>query len=95
MEDAFWIASCAVGVDRESSVVLIGFFEAAIKSAQATNKLIVDLTAVDYVSSAGLRVFLWANGLFQAGSFVSRHSCPEVEEVFTMTGFSSFLTIEK
>jgi anti-sigma B factor antagonist len=70
-------------------------FRAAIKGAQPTTKLIIDLTGVDYISSAGLRVFLWANGLFPAGSFVVRHPCPEVQEVFTMTGFSSFLTIEK
>lgn len=69
-------------------------FQAAIASALPTAKLIIDLAKVDYVSSAGLRVFMWANRQFAQGAMVVRHLCPEVQEVFSITGFLSILTIE-
>jgi anti-sigma B factor antagonist len=66
-------------------------FKAAISALLPAPKLIIDFSGVDYISSAGLRILMWANGQFPAKAMVVRHVC---EEVFTMTGFSSFLTIE-
>ena len=57
--------------------------------------LILDLKEVAYVSSAGLRVLLSAQKKMQkVGSMKVRNVCPEVMEVFEMTGFADILVIE-
>jgi anti-sigma B factor antagonist len=71
-------------------------FEKAISDVfKDTHNLVVDLSKTDYISSSGLRVFLWAqNEVEDKGSMVVRHVAPQVKEVFDMTGFSSLLTLE-
>jgi anti-sigma B factor antagonist len=56
----------------------------------------LNLSAVNYVSSAGLRVLLAAQkeAKKQQVTFVLTGVIPEVMEVFTMTGFNDILTIE-
>lgn len=57
--------------------------------------LILDIKNVAYVSSAGLRVLLSAQKKMQKiGSMKVRNVCPEVMEVFEMTGFADILVIE-
>lgn len=57
--------------------------------------LILDIKDVAYVSSAGLRVLLSAQKKMQkVGSMKVRNVCPEVMEVFEMTGFADILVIE-
>ena len=57
--------------------------------------LVLDLTGVQYISSAGLRVLLGAQKKMQKiGSMKVVNVCEEVMEVFEMTGFSDILTIE-
>lgn len=70
--------------------------EAAISST--TNDLcdlVIDLTEVDYVSSAGLRVFVSADKLAtrRGGSFTLLHPCEDVMEVLEMTGLSEVFAI--
>lgn len=57
----------------------------------------VDLTNLDYISSAGLRVILTLhkNMSSNGAKLIVAHPKDEVMEVFDMTGFSSFLTIEE
>ena len=57
----------------------------------------LDATNLAYISSAGLRVLLDFHKEMSAkgGSFTVVHPCDEVMEIFEMTGFSEFLTIEK
>lgn len=57
--------------------------------------LTMDLSELDYVSSAGLRVLLFAHKSMrkQGGSMVVQGAGEEVREVFTITGFSEILTI--
>jgi Anti-anti-sigma regulatory factor (antagonist of anti-sigma factor) len=69
-------------------------FKAAINATLPTTRLIIDLTGVDYISSAGLRILLWANGQFAPKVMVVTHVWAEVQDVFQMTGFSGILTIE-
>lgn len=60
-----------------------------------TTDLIIDFNAVEYVSSAGLRVLLAAQKKMQkVGSMKLTGVCDDVMEVFEMTGFSDILTIE-
>jgi anti-anti-sigma factor len=57
--------------------------------------VIVDLKAVNYVSSAGLRVLLAGHkeSLKKGATMTITGVLPEVKEVFDMTGFTDILNI--
>jgi anti-anti-sigma factor len=57
--------------------------------------LVVDCTSLDYVSSAGLRVFLVAARAAKAGGvgFAVCSMKPAVKEVFDLTGFGNVITL--
>lgn len=59
-------------------------------------ELIMDCSAMEYISSAGLRVVLMAHKSITAkgGRFIVHNLSKEVRSVFDMTGFSRILTIE-
>ena len=69
----------------------------AMESLKDVKKLTLDLKDLDYISSAGLRVVLTLHKHMsgEGGSLVVAHPKDEVMEVFDMTGFSSFLSIEE
>ena len=57
--------------------------------------LVLDLTGVQYISSAGLRVLLGAQKKMQKiGAMKVVNVCEAVMEVFEMTGFADILVIE-
>ncbi len=57
--------------------------------------LTFDMTKLEYISSAGLRVLLSAQKTMNAqGSMVVKNVSEEVNEIFEVTGFSDILTIE-
>ena len=57
--------------------------------------LILDFKGVEYISSAGLRVVLFAQKkMQQVGSMKVINVCEEVMQVFEITGFADILTIE-
>ncbi len=58
-------------------------------------ELIFDLSSLEYISSAGLRVLLMAqNEMDEKGSMKIRGAGELVMEVFDITGFSDVLDIE-
>ena len=58
-------------------------------------KLILDFQALEYISSAGLRVLLMAQKTMnKQGSMVIRNVNETIAEVFEITGFADMLTIE-
>ena len=60
-----------------------------------TKNLILDVKGMEYISSAGLRVLLSAQKKMQKiGSMKVMNVCPEVMDVFEMTGFADILVIE-
>jgi len=67
----------------------------AVCDAGAT-QIVLELSALDYVSSAGLRVILGTQKKMNAikGQLIVRHPNEMVSEVFDATGFSDILTIE-
>lgn len=59
------------------------------------SKLAFDLSKLEYISSAGLRVLLSAQKTMnKQGSMVVRNVGEEVNEIFEVTGFSDILSIE-
>ena len=57
-------------------------------------ELLFDIAGVEYVSSAGLRLFLTAQKtMAKQGSMTIRGARPVVREVFDITGFSAILTL--
>ena len=62
---------------------------------QGISELELDFADVEYVSSAGLRVLLYAQkSVNENGRMVIRNVRPEIMEVFDMTGFADILTVE-
>lgn len=58
-------------------------------------KLVFDFEKLEYLSSAGLRVLLSAQKVMnKQGRMIVKNVNDEVNEIFEITGFSDFLTIE-
>ncbi|HBI51697.1 MAG TPA: anti-sigma factor antagonist [Ruminococcaceae bacterium] len=58
-------------------------------------KLVMDFEKLEYISSAGLRVLLTAMQIMEdQGEMTVKNVCPEVMDVFEVTGFIDDLTIE-
>ncbi len=80
--------SAAAGFEKQLEQVLAG-------AGTAPAGVIMDCAALEYVSSAGLRVFLLAARSSQrAGiSFALCALKPAVQEVFELSGFSRIITV--
>jgi len=64
------------------------------KSLDDISELVIDLGALEYISSAGLRVLLSAYKTMRSkGSMKITNANEIVQEVFEVTGFSDFLPI--
>lgn len=58
-------------------------------------QMILDFTNVEYISSAGLRVLLYAHKtMARKGGLTVRNADEDIMEIFEVTGFASFLNIE-
>ena len=70
--------------------------EAELKEILDTaDRLTMDFSKLDYISSAGLRVILATQKVMgKKGGMKLCHVCAEIMEVFEITGFSEILTIE-
>lgn len=73
-------------------------FEEVVRGilSSESRSVVFDCNGLTYVSSAGLRILLTLQKGMSAkqGELRLRHVCADVMEVFEVTGFSSFLTIE-
>lgn len=59
-------------------------------------ELVLDLEKLDYISSAGLRVFLSAQKIMmKQGSMKVTHVNEMIKEIFEVTGFADLLDIEE
>ena len=69
--------------------------ETLASSLDGVTDLVFDFSKLDYLSSAGLRVLLSAQKrMNKQGTMKLRHVNDTVKEVFEITGFADFLTIE-
>lgn len=68
--------------------------EAVLQSLEGVAELDLDFAALEYLSSAGLRVLLAAQKVMnRQGRMVVRHVNETIMEVFEVTGFVDILTI--
>ena len=64
-------------------------------SLNGVTKLVFDFAALEYISSAGLRVILSAQKTMnKQGEMSIRNVNADIMEVFEITGFNDILTIE-
>ncbi len=70
--------------------------EAELKqNISGVEKLVLDFAALEYLSSAGLRVLLAAQKVMnKQGTMVIRNVNETVADIFEVTGFCDILTIE-
>ena len=69
--------------------------ETLAASLDGATALVFDFAKLDYLSSAGLRVLLSAQKrMNKQGSMKLVHVNDAVKEVFDITGFADFLTVE-
>ena len=69
--------------------------KAIYEMPESTKDLVLDMNALEYISSAGLRVLLAAQKkMNKIGTMKLVGVCDAVMEVFEMTGFADILTIE-
>ena len=70
--------------------------EAELKqSAAGIEKLVLDFTALEYLSSAGLRVLLSTQKMMnKQGEMIIKNVNDTINEIFEVTGFIDILTIE-
>ena len=70
-------------------------FELSLREAsKSTDKMILDLDGLEYVSSAGLRVFLIMQKQMGDG-LVIKNVTGEVKDIFSLTGFVKLLNIRE
>lgn len=90
-------AGClTMGLEGRLDTTTAPQLEAELKaSLPGVTSLIFDFSQLEYISSAGLRVILYAQKVMnKQGTMVLRHVNEMVMEVFEITGFSTILTIE-
>jgi len=64
-------------------------------SIEGVESLILDFAALDYLSSAGLRVLLAAQKIMnKQGNMIVKNVNETIAEIFEVTGFCDILTIE-
>ena len=69
--------------------------EAELKNLDGVESLTMDFSKLEYISSAGLRVLLWAHKTMSPkGGMKVTHVNEIVQEVLDVTGFADILTIE-
>jgi anti-anti-sigma factor len=86
------IAEISGRVDATNSAELEAKLSAIL--ASGSNRILVDLNGLSYISSSGLRVFLlMAKKLEKAGKICLCHLQPQVEQIFTISGFNTIFPI--
>lgn len=87
----------ALAIEGRIDTTTAPALEAELKHAVTgdVQTLIFDFSGVEYISSAGLRVLLAAQKVMKKqGQMIVRHVNDTIMDIFDVTGFSDFLTIE-
>ena len=88
--------SLSIGLEGRLDTTTAPQLEAELKaSLEGVTELIFDFGNLSYISSAGLRILLATQKTMnKQGSMVIRNACEDIREVFELTGFQEYLTIE-
>ena len=79
-------------LDTTTSPQLEQEFKSSLDGVQ---ELVIDMTALEYISSAGLRVLLSAQKVMnKQGSMKVTNVNKEIMDIFEVTNFTEILTIE-
>lgn len=79
-------------LDTTTAPQLESELKAEISNVEA---LVLDFAALEYLSSAGLRVLLAAQKVMnKQGTMVIRNVNETIQDIFEVTGFNEILTIE-
>ena len=90
-EDKKAIVAISGRVDTNTAPELLEFLKGAMPGVE---ELVLDFAELEYVSSAGLRVVLFAQKTMNAqGSMVIINVNEDIMETFELTGFTDILTI--
>ena len=85
-----------IAIEGRLDTTTAPLLEAELKqSISGVEKLIFDFCALEYLSSAGLRVLLSAQKVMnRQGEMVVRNVNDTIAEIFEVTGFADILTTE-
>lgn len=85
-----------VALEGRPDTVTSPHLEGELRTAvNGVTELIFDLTGLEYISSAGMRVLLSAQKVMnRQGKMTIRNVKPEIMEIFEVTGFVDILNIE-
>lgn len=87
--------TCTIAIEESIDALTAPELEQAINAAAPQcEKMILDMTGVDYISSAGLRVVVGANHTVGKDNLKLVGLSRNVYEIFRMTGFTKYLNIE-
>ena len=86
----------AVAVEGRLDTTTAPELEASLKEdLENVTDLVIDLSDLEYISSAGLRVLLAAQKtMMKQGKMVVTHPNEVISEIFEVTGFLDILTVE-
>lgn len=86
----------AIAVEGRLDTTTAPELEASLKEdIDGVTDLVIDLTNLEYISSAGLRVLLAAQKIMmKQGKMVVTNPNDVISEIFEVTGFRDILTIE-
>lgn len=92
-QDSFLTVTISGNIDTVTAPELDSKLQENISDVK---DLVLDFAAVDYISSAGLRVILMANQQMEDvdGNLTIKNVNEDVRDVFEMTGFDSLLNLE-
>ena len=86
---------CVFEIEGRIDTLNSGELEEAVNEVcDNCDKLVLDMTGVDYVSSAGIRVIIQAHQTLGKENFSLKNVPGNVMELFKMTGFQKVLNFE-
>ncbi len=88
------VAELVGRLDTPASLEIAPAFESLYEKASGT--VVIDCSKLEYISSSGLRLFLTLrkSASDKGGRVIVRSICPEIRNVFMMTGFLNLFQIE-
>jgi len=86
-----------INVEGRIDTTNYGEFESAVNKIleNSTPEVVMDCTALSYISSSGLRIFLSIHKkmIGAGGKLILKSLQPSIREIFDISGFSSIFTI--